>query len=33
MWLEKFNPKDNESRDPDLHEVNNYVVAMKYGIQ
>lgn len=33
MWLEEFDPKENESKDPDLHEVNNYVVAMEYGIQ
>jgi len=33
MWLEEFDPKEKESKDPDLHEVNNYVVAMEYGIQ
>jgi Fic family protein len=33
MWLEEFDPKENESKDPDFHEVNNYVVAMEYGIQ
>jgi Fic family protein len=33
IWLEEFNPKENEEKNPDLHEVNNYVVAMEYGIQ
>lgn len=33
MWLEEFDPKEKESKDPDLHEVNNYVVAMEFGIQ
>jgi len=33
MWLEEFDPKEREIKDPDLHEVNNYVVAMEYGIQ
>ncbi|MHB8806573.1 MAG: Fic family protein [Anaerolineaceae bacterium] len=33
MWLEEFDPKEKEIKDPDLHEVNNYVVAMEYGIQ
>ncbi|MCX6055612.1 MAG: Fic family protein [Chloroflexi bacterium] len=33
IWLEEFDPKKNESKNPDLHEVNNYVVAMEYGIQ
>jgi len=33
MWLEEFDPKENESKNPDLYEVNNYVVAMEYGIQ
>lgn len=33
IWLEEFDPKDNENQDTDLHEVNNYVVAMEYGIQ
>jgi len=33
MWFEEFDPKKNESKDNDLHEVKNYVVAMEYGIQ
>lgn len=33
MWLDEFDPKENEIKNPDLHEVNNYVVAMEYGIQ
>jgi Fic family protein len=33
IWLEEFNPKKNEEKNPDLHEVNNYIVAMEYGIQ
>jgi Fic family protein len=33
MWLEEFDPKEKDIKDPDLHEVNNYVVAMEYGIQ
>jgi len=32
LWLEEFDPKENKSENPDLHEVNNYVVAMEYGI-
>jgi len=33
MWLEEFDPKEKESKDPDLNEVKNYVVAMEFGIQ
>jgi Fic family protein len=33
MWLEEFDPKENKSKNVDLHEVNNYVAAMEYGIQ
>ena len=33
IWLEEFNPKKNEEKNPDLHEVNNCIVAMEYGIQ
>lgn len=33
MWLDEFDPIENESKNPDLYEVNNCVVAMEYGIQ
>lgn len=33
MWLDEFESNENEQKDPDIQEVQNYMVALEYGIE
>jgi len=33
MWLDEFESKENKQKDPDIQEIQNYMIALKYGIE